>query len=576
MRARAGWWQGSLLCCCLTACWLHASHCTHASATTKPTADVLYEEAMRHRALRDTQAAEQSLAELREAAERHEAGDGVQQSFEEAARYYAAAANAGDVQSQEAIAFMHATGVGVPRDIAKAVVYWHFAAPDGSSLSQMALGYRSSQGLGLAESCRHAFVHYRAAAQTVASAAEVPGRLPLPYRRVRLAAQSAPGYYSSTNEKELLQFYEYNADMGNTDAQVAIGELFSRGSSELSRDTSKALYYFRQAAAQSSPAGLYGLGMMYYEGRGVDINTNVAMHNFMQAAKLHEPNALYRLGMISLDGAGTMEARHAGAAQRFMAASSQGHLPSMYQLALLQFQGLGVPASSCSVAVKLLKQVAEQGRWSSSIHEAYSAYTAGKYRIALYLYLKAAEAGYELAQSNAAWMLDNGYGERDIRVRPSPSSLERALYYHARSADQGSVHSLLQIGDHHFYGRGTGIDATRAFSLYQQASMLKSAQAHFNMGVMHEHGWGVPQDFHLAKRKYDETLTMNPGAILPVYLALAKLHVHSYVDARDLWWVGDRLLNLFDKHDNFESIIILLLVLLLTIVMYRRNNLAQV
>jgi SEL1 protein len=40
---------------------------------------------------------------------------------------------------------------------------------------------------------------------------------------------------------------------------------------------------------------------------------------------------------------------------------------------------------------------------------------------------------------------------------------------------------------------------------------------------MYEHGEGLPKDFHLAKRYYDEAVEMNPSAALPVYLALTGL-----------------------------------------------------
>ncbi len=34
-------------------------------------------------------------------------------------------------------------------------------------------------------------------------------------------------------------------------------------------------------------------------------------------------------------------------------------------------------------------------------------------------------------------------------------------------------------------------------------------QAMFNMGYMHEYGYGVPMDLHLAKRYYDEALAFD-------------------------------------------------------------------
>ena len=44
---------------------------------------------------------------------------------------------------------------------------------------------------------------------------------------------------------------------------------------------------------------------------------------------------------------------------------------------------------------------------------------------------------------------------------------------------------------------------------------------------MHENGIGVAQDFHLAKRYYDQALSTNPDCYLPVTLALLKLRIRS-------------------------------------------------
>ena len=44
---------------------------------------------------------------------------------------------------------------------------------------------------------------------------------------------------------------------------------------------------------------------------------------------------------------------------------------------------------------------------------------------------------------------------------------------------------------------------------------------------MHENGVGVRQDFHLAKRFYDQALVTNRDSYLPVNLALLKLRVRS-------------------------------------------------
>lgn len=67
---------------------------------------------------------------------------------------------------------------------------------------------------------------------------------------------------------------------------------------------------------------------------------------------------------------------------------------------------------------------------------------------ALLLYLQASELGMEVAQSNAAWMLDRGFEH----AGPQAASVATALF--KRSAEQGNVMSLLQLGDCYYYGSG--------------------------------------------------------------------------------------------------------------------------
>lgn len=177
-------------------------------------------------------------------------------------------------------------------------------------------------------------------------------------------------------------------------------------------------------------------------------------------------------GQMHLKGWGTPAAVKQ-AAQQWEAASKLGHLLAAYNLAMLHLGGqTGGGAGACAAAVGLLKGVAERGfpaqqvgrRWpqprglqapvrllggnkrsqpsvllvlnscgpgalSWGLHQLLSAHSflppppphphpqeanddfqAGDYEWALLNYLKAAEMGVEAGQSNAAWMLTEGYG----------------------------------------------------------------------------------------------------------------------------------------------------------------------
>ena len=69
----------------------------------------------------------------------------------------------------------------------------------------------------------------------------------------------------------------------------------------------------------------------------------------------------------------------------------------------------------------------------------------------------------------------------------------------------------------------------------------------WNLGWMYEHGAGVPQDYHLAKRHYDLALITNTEEYVPVALALVRLH------AKSLWYAfvgGPDNLNLWHYYDE--------------------------
>jgi len=175
---------------------------------------------------------------------------------------------------------------------------------------------------------------------------------------------------------------------------------------------------------------------------------------------------------------------------------------------------------SCPTAVELYKNVAERGSWGELMMEAHTAYRRGRYDAALMIYLLLAELGYEVAQSNAAYIMDRNESELF-----TPNEMwTRALVYWSRAAAQGYSAARVRLGDYYYYGWGTQIDYETAASHYRIASeQQNNAQAMFNLGYMHELGLGMKRDIHLAKRFYDMAAETSVDAKVPVALALAKL-----------------------------------------------------
>lgn len=180
------------------------------------------------------------------------------------------------------------------------------------------------------------------------------------------------------------------------------------------------------------------------------------------------------------------------------------------------------------------------------MEDAYAAYLKKDKEGALLNYMLAAERGYEVAQSNVAYLLDNdkkmldhlpliGTTSSDQQEESSKEIIqgldekESAFIYWTRSANQNNVDSRVKMGDYYFKGIGTPIDFEKAVSCYRLAAETQgSPLAFWNLGWMYERGIGVAKDFHLAKRAYDQALNIDQDAYLPVKLSLIKMYAKYY------------------------------------------------
>lgn len=81
----------------------------------------------------------------------------------------------------------------------------------------------------------------------------------------------------------------------------------------------------------------------------------------------------------------------------------------------------------------------------------------GEIAKSFFLYSRMAEQGYEVAQSNAAWILDT-YGDQNVCIGASGFCTEAERYNRSHSlwwqaSEQGNEHAALLIGDAYYYGR---------------------------------------------------------------------------------------------------------------------------
>ncbi|KAL4449404.1 hypothetical protein ABPG77_007048 [Micractinium sp. CCAP 211/92] len=521
------------------------------------------------------------LGALKELVYVYREGDGVPVNPAIAHRLLLLLAELGHPEAQADIAFHLALGIEpvapnprdqlfrlVAPDPAAALVHYAFAAQAGDPVAQMSLGYRHLHGIDVPRSCQTAALYYAPVAEKVTQSAQLRDGLP-EIEPIKLSHKTAHSRRGLTSEQEMLH-YQWFADFGNVDAAREAARLLAHGSAAdheqavkyllqaadagdsdamahlgnmyanghgVPQDNATALSWLRSAADLGNPAGYLGMGYMYMAGHGVERDYSKAI-SYLTAAGGQQTgygrmsgrmrdvraSALFLLGQMHLKGWGTPAAVKQ-AAQQWEAASKLGHLLAAYNLAMLHLGGqTGGGGGACAAAVALLKGVAERG--FPAQQEANDDFQAGDYEWALLNYLKAAEMGVEAGQSNAAWMLTEGYG-----YEGGAEAGRAALLLYKRSAAQGNHGALLRIGDSYWYGKGVARDWRRAAQMYHEAGRHASAQALFNQGFMHQFGAGLDRDLHLAKRYYDDALKRHPDAELPVQLALRYLRLQQ-------WWEG--------------------------------------
>ncbi|XP_058037828.1 protein sel-1 homolog 2 [Ahaetulla prasina] len=519
------------------------------------------------------------------------------QNVKAAVSLYKLLAEEGSHRSQTALGFLSSYGIGVEYNQAKALVYYTFASIGGNLISQMIMGYRYWLGINVPKNCEAALTNYKKVAKFVANKLEKNEDLPV--ERVRLMERPE---YLSINEEfldwDLYQFLKFLAERGNTRIQIYLGQLHLMGRKGLEKDHAKAFYYFLKAANagnaygmafigkmylkgstvvtqsnitalkfftmaadKGNSVGLWGLGILYLKGRGVPLNYTEAFQYFQKAAEKGYDNAQFQLGVMYYDGLGVRKDFKL-AFKYFYLAFDNGHLLAMYYLAQMYAEGTGV-FKSCQNAVELYKTVCELGGWSEMFRTAYFAYQTGNIDSSLVQYAYLAEMGYEEAQINSVYIMES----EKVKLLHRNQVYPLALLLLKQAASQGNAFARVKIGDYYFYGFGTTKDYVSAVTYYALAANQLSAEAMFNLAYMHEHGLGVPQDIHLARRWYDLAAETTPDAVMPVFLAYVKLetmHVLTYLPLLNLTavWKLTTFDDLLTVHWDLLMIIFLLVILL--------------
>lgn len=112
------------------------------------------------------------------------------------------------------------------------------------------------------------------------------------------------GLSTINQKKKEMESLMHIAESGDADAQFKLAMAYVNGK-DLSKNPSKATYWFEKAAMQGHVIAQYNIGQSYEKGIGVQVNEYKAFYWYMKAAENGDTDAISNVGLFYYLGKGT-------------------------------------------------------------------------------------------------------------------------------------------------------------------------------------------------------------------------------------------------------------------------------
>ena len=324
-----------------------------------------------------------------------------------AVKWYRKAAEQGNAEAQNRVAFCLFDGVGGIQDSVEAVKWWEKAAEQGHVEAQNRLAYCLFNGIGGIQDFAEATKWWQKAAEQGNANAQC-----------ELGNCYFGGLGVKKNYVEAVKWYRKAAGLGNAEAQCALGNCYYNRLG-VRKDYVEAVKWYQEAAEQGNAEAQYALGDCYYFSWGVDRDHAEAEKRYQEAVKLYREaaergnaEAQFHLGVCYNLGNGVEEDKVEGI-KWFRKAAEQGHAEAQCRLGNCYCYGWGV-SKDYTEALKWYRKAAEQGNAGAQcqLGQCYRfGYGVSKdYVEAVKWYRKAIEQNYSLALYNLSTCYYYGFG----------------------------------------------------------------------------------------------------------------------------------------------------------------------
>lgn len=357
----------------------------------------------------------------------YDAGRGVEQDYQNAAKWYQKSAELGYLNAQYNLAVLYENGDGVSKDIDKAFFWFSKAAEQGDPEAQCNIGTMYADGTGVSRDLTSAIEWYsKAAMQNYAEAMN------------HLGAIYEKGDGIDVDMLKAVEWYTKAAELGYAVAQSNLGMLYSLGNG-VPKDPAIAIAWLRKSADQGCPEGQLNLGLQYETGEGVRRQLTTAFQLYKKAADQNLDIAQNNLAVLYENGRG-VQRDPVAAAEWYTKAAEQGNSDAQFNLGCLYEAGKGVK-KDLSIAAKWYTRAAESGDLNAQCQLGFLYYEGRgvlkDIKTSAMWTKKAAEQGDANAQYNLGVLYELGEG-----VEPNT---DKALEWYRKAALQGERRSQRKV-----------------------------------------------------------------------------------------------------------------------------------
>ena len=217
-------------------------------------------------------------------------GHGVSQDKERAFALISKAVSIGnDPEHMFTLSVLYLKGEGVERDEKRSLELLRKAEKLGSVDAKANLGAMYLSGEGLPKDEKRAFGLLKEAAEDQDCSA-----------MCNLALMYEQGIVVEKDMRTAISYYKQAADLGYPPAFYHLGVLVGEGEADLGDIDPVGL--LETAGSDGNIDALYRLGVMYYDGDGVEQDFDMASQYFRAGAEFENPECMYNLGIMIIRG----------------------------------------------------------------------------------------------------------------------------------------------------------------------------------------------------------------------------------------------------------------------------------